>query len=637
MALERKTSINMKEEEEDEGDERVVTRSSKNFGEKIVKLVPIAGWLPKYTKFQAISDLIAGISLGLTMIPQSMAYAALSGLTPQYGLYSSFLGGFIYIFFGTIKEVSIGPTSLMALLTIEYTRDMPVEFVILLTFLAGCVELAMGIFNLGCLVEFISIPVTSGFTSATSIIVVIAQIQGLLGLKIKTKGVIDSIIKVCQNLTEIKMTDSLLGISSIIFLLSFRKLKDIQFGEDVENSRSRTGWRGKMKKICWFLSNARNAFAVFITSLISFHLTTRESSPFTLSGKVQPGLPNFTLPSFSSKVGNESYSFFEMCSQLGSGIFVVPVIAVLANVAIAKAFASGAAVNASQEMLTLGMCNIIGSFFSSMPTAGAFTRSAVSSASGVQTPGAGLYTGIMSLLALAFLTTYFYYIPRAVLSAILISAVIFMIDIETTILLWRGSKRDAFLTISTFLIGVLISVEVGLFLGVLLNLIFLLQSSSRPKITAITKKANSGVKYLLVQLDSGLSYAAMTKFSSTIMEIAKKSDGTSVPLVLDCERLRVLDYTAIKGIERLTQDLQKKGYKFFMKDLNQDIIECINIVGNLNNFNLILNDKQLDELINNALLTNNQDINEKPLENECLLRPLKKPELNDKKTDIETG
>ncbi|RLU22501.1 hypothetical protein DMN91_004779 [Ooceraea biroi] len=116
---------------------------------RATKYLPILGWLPRYTRMEAVSDFIAGITLGLTMIPQSMAYAALAGLTAQYGLYSCFIGGFVYIVFGTIREVSIGPSSLMALVTLQYIRDMPLDFLVLLCFLAGCVELLMGILNLG--------------------------------------------------------------------------------------------------------------------------------------------------------------------------------------------------------------------------------------------------------------------------------------------------------------------------------------------------------------------------------------------------------------------------------------------------------------------------------------------------------
>ncbi|KAF3422485.1 hypothetical protein E2986_11177 [Frieseomelitta varia] len=124
-------------------------RSDSKSNCSIVKYVTVVNWLPKYSRLDAVSDLVAGFSVGLTVIPQSIAYAALAGLTAQYGLYSCLMGSFLYIFFGTIKEVSIGPSSLMSLLTFEYTRNMPVDFVVLFCFLAGCMELLMGLLHLG--------------------------------------------------------------------------------------------------------------------------------------------------------------------------------------------------------------------------------------------------------------------------------------------------------------------------------------------------------------------------------------------------------------------------------------------------------------------------------------------------------
>ena len=116
---------------------------------QLFRRIRILQWLPKYTKSDIVADFIAGLTVGLTMMPQSIAYANLAGLAAQYGLYTAFIGSFTYVFFGTIKEVSIGPTSLMALLTFSYTEDLPVEYVILLTFLCGCVEFLMGVLKLG--------------------------------------------------------------------------------------------------------------------------------------------------------------------------------------------------------------------------------------------------------------------------------------------------------------------------------------------------------------------------------------------------------------------------------------------------------------------------------------------------------
>lgn len=537
----------------------------------LLKYLSIAQWLPRYNRFQAISDVVAGITIGLTMIPQSIAYAALAGLTAQYGLYSSLLGGFIYTFFGTIREVSIGPTSLMSLLTLEYTHDMPIDFVVLLTLLAGCVELAMGLLNLGFLVDFISIPVTSAFTSAAAIIIIIAQIPGLLGLKYKSYSMVDNVTKAFQNIANVNFPDIALSTSCIIFLLLFRKLQD--FGNGKTNGKDT-----KTKKVLWFLSIARNALIVLITSTISFNLSSRGSSPFTLSGKVKAGLPAITVPSFSSQIGNRTYTLFDMCSHYGSGIFMVPLIAVLTNVAIAKAFASGNSLNAKQEMLTLGVCNIFGSFISSMPICGALTRSAVSAASGVQTPMAGLYTGTLTLLALSFLTPYFYYIPRATLAAVLVSAVLFMVDLRIYKVLWKGSKKDAIAAITTFVICIICNIEIGLLLGAAINIIFLLHPSARPNLQIIECKTDLGNEYVLFKPDAGLYYPAVDFLSSKLQTIAAKCERKQMPLIVDCDRFRGFDYTAIKSIERLSKQLNSHKRRLGLLNVKREIIENISIM-----------------------------------------------------------
>ncbi|KAF7408834.1 hypothetical protein HZH66_003371 [Vespula vulgaris] len=556
-------------------------KKKRNFSANSRKYLLILQWLPKYNQFQAISDVIAGITIGLTMIPQSIAYAALAGLTAQYGLYSSFLGGFIYLLLGTTKEVSIGPTSLMSLLTMEYTHDMPIDFVVLLTFLAGCVELTMGLLNLGFLVDFISIPVTSAFTSAAAIIIIVAQIQGLLGLRYKSYNIIDTMNKTFKNIEKVHLPDVALSFSCIVFLLLFRKLQD--FGNKTGNKEiTRT------KKILWFLSIGRNALVVLITSIISFNLTLQESSPFTLSGKVKPGLPAVSVPPFSSQIGNRTYTFFDMCSHYGSGIFMIPIIGVLTNVAIAKVFASGNSLNAKQEMLTLGICNILGSFFSSMPTCGALTRSAVSAASGIQTPMAGLYTGILTLLALSFLTPYFYYIPRATLAAVLVSAVFFMIDLRIFKVLWKGSRKDAIAAIVTFVVCIVCNIEVGLLLGAALNIIFLLHPSARPNLSTIECKTDLGNEYLILKPDTGFYYPAVDFLSNKLETIATKYEE-QVPLLVDCERFQGFDYTAIKSMERLSKQLNTKTQRLWLLNVKPEVIKTISILAD-NKYFLFIND-----------------------------------------------
>ncbi|KAL6252201.1 hypothetical protein P5V15_007360 [Pogonomyrmex californicus] len=573
---------------------------------KVAKYVPVLDWLPRYTRFKAVSDLIAGITLGLTMIPQSMAYAVLAELTPQYGLYSCFVGGFLYIIFGTIKEVSIGPSSLMALLTLQYTRDMPQDFVVLFCFLAGCIELLMGVLNLGFMVNFISVPVTSGFMSAGAVIIIIAQLQGLLGLKYKSANIADNLYKLFKNINKIRLIDFALGIFSIVFLLIFRKLKDIDY-PCMRNKRNVTR-NAIIKKLLWYFSIGRNALVVLITATMAYQFETRTGSvPFKLSGKIEGGLPKISLPPFSSQVGNQTYTFFDMCAHYGLGLGILPVISVLANVAIAKAYAMGVAVNATQEMLTLGLCNILGSCVSSMPTAGAFTRSAVGSASGIQTPMAGLYSGTMTLLALSFLTPYFYYIPRATLAAVLITAVLFMIDLKIIKLLWKGNKMDAVAAIGTFVLSVLIGIEIGLLLGILFNLILFIRLSARVTLQVVKCKTHLGNRYIMLQPDACLYYPAVTSFCDKIMNVARND----VPLIVNCERFTNLDYTSIKGIETLSKTLNRERNRFWLLHLNSDILESYRVLADDEYIRLIEKEESIADILYDDTLYKEDSINAK--------------------------
>ncbi|XP_036144402.1 sodium-independent sulfate anion transporter [Monomorium pharaonis] len=574
----------------------------------VTKYLPILGWLPQYTWLKATSDLIAGITLGLTVIPQSMAYAVLAERIPQYGLYSCFMGGYLYIIFGTTKEISIGPSSLMALLTLQYTRDMPQDFVILLSFLAGCVQFLMGVLNLGFLVNYISVPVTSGFLSAGSLIIIIAQLQGLLGLRIKSKNVADNLYKIVKNINKIRPADFALGIFSIVFLLIFRKLKDIDY-PCTRNNRNASR-NNKIKKIFWYFSIGRNALIVLITATIAYQFEANTGSvPFILSGKIKPGLPNVALPPFSSQVGNQTYTFFDMCAHYELGLVILPMISILVNVAIAKAFATNASVNATQEMLALGLCNIFGSFVSALPSSGAFTRSGVGSASGVQTPMAGLYSGTMALLALSFLTPYFYYIPRATLAAVLITAVLFMIDLKIIKMLWRGSKTDAVAAIGTLVISTFIGIEIGLLLGVFFNLILFIRLSAKLTLQTVTCKTHLGNKYIMLKPDVCLHYPAVASFCDKVMNLAQND----VPLILNCEKFTSLDYTSIKGIETLSNKLNHKRNQFWLLYLNSNIVKSFDVLADNGHIRLIEKEENIiDILYNDALLLNedSEDLND---------------------------
>ncbi|XP_066250806.1 sodium-independent sulfate anion transporter-like isoform X1 [Euwallacea similis] len=525
----------------------------------LVRALPVCQFVRKYETNVAICDLVAGITVGLTLIPQVIAYASLAGLGPQYGLYSSLCGGFIYALVGTIPELNIAPTALLSLLTFQYTHNASfgaLRAAIMLTFFAGVIELICGIFHLGFLVDFVSTPVVSAFTSAGAITIASSQIKNLFGLKYDAESFIDVWTKFFMHITEVELWDTLLGFSCIFILLAMRKLKD--YGEPpVADTNDKAGFT--YKKIIWFASVGRNAMVVVSCAIIAYVFKFHNEKPFSLTSKVPSGFPNFSIPlkPIEASNGTNGTEIPAMISELGSSIVVMPFVAILANVGIAKAFAREKVVDASQEMIAVGFCNIVGSFFGSYPVNASFSRAAISSASGVRTPISGIYTGIMVIMAFTFLTPYFPYIPKATLAAVIICAVIFMVEISITKMIWDINKLDMLPFVITFVSCLVIGIEVGILVGVLVEICKLVYFASRPKI--LIKKVHNRTSYLRIIFTSSLFFSSAEYSREKILKDTLNSAQDTQLILLDCTRMFNMDFTAGKCVESLVKDLQKRG------------------------------------------------------------------------------
>ncbi|XP_047529825.1 sodium-independent sulfate anion transporter [Vanessa atalanta] len=551
------------------------------------KRLPIAQWLPEYNSEKALADFIAGITVGLTVIPQALAYATLAGLPPQYGLYSSFMGCFVYLILGSCKDITLGPTALLALMTYEQIQGRNIDYAILLCFLTGVVQLIMGILHLGVLIDFISVPVTVGFTSATSVIIAVSQLKGLLGIQFKSKGFIDTLKQVFINIPNARLADSTLGISCIIILLLMRKMKDMNTSP---NKKS-------LKKILWLLSTSRNAIIVLVCSVMAFTWESHSVSPFKLTGTVKEGLPSWSIPPFGTEHDGKNVTFIEMCSELGSSIVLVPIIGVLGNVAIAKAFASGESVDATQELLTLSLSNVLGSFVSAMPITGSFSRSAVNHASGVATQFGSIYTGILVLLSLSLLTPYFYYIPKASLAAVVICAVIFMIEYEVVKPMWRSRRADLVPAFATFVLCLVVGVELGIVAGVLLNVILLLYPSARPTMEAEIVTNSTGFSYLLITVGNSLYFPGVEYIRQYVSRAAKKQGGCSMPVVIDCRYVLGADFTAAKGICALSSSLSSRGQPLVLLSPRSSVASVFSGAGS--NVVVVMTAAELDATLQN--------------------------------------
>ncbi|XP_036322646.1 sodium-independent sulfate anion transporter [Rhagoletis pomonella] len=504
------------------------------------KRFPIINWLPKYKWKFLIQDLVAGLTVGLTAIPQAIVYGTIAGLSPQYGLYSAFMGCFIYIIFGTCKDVTVGPTAIISLM-VQTQVAGSADYAILLCFLSGIVVLLMGILNLGALVQFISIPVTTGFSTAAAITIASAQINNLFGLTSPSNDFIESWVNFFTHLKNTRRNDAILGLTTLILLIIMRKLKDIPCS---------------YKTITKYISLSRNALAVVVGITLCYTLSHENWLAFRVSGEIVPGIPTFQLPPFHTQVNGTDVSFAGMIQELGASLAAIPLISVLESIAVAKAFSMGKIVDASQEMIALGIANIMGSFVSSMPITGSFTRTAINNASGVKTTLGGAFTGILVLMTLAFLTETFYYIPKATLAAIIIAAMIFMVEYERIVEIWRAKKVDMIPFLVTVIVCIFWTLEYGMVCGIVVNMLFILYKSSRPKIVIKKEKLQKDTEVAVVDVQENLTYSSAEYLKSKVIKY-KTMHGEDIKMVvIRGEEIFTIDTTVALNIIALKKDLE---------------------------------------------------------------------------------
>lgn len=252
------------------------------------------------------------------------------------------MGCFVYIILGSCKDVPMGPTAIASLLTFQAAGGVW-QKAVLLSLLTGIVELIMGGMGLGFLLNFVSGPVCSGYTSAVSLIILTSQVKDILGIKAKGSTFVEIWTSIFKNLDKTRTSDTLMGVSCIIILLLMRSLVTVKIGP----KESKSNFHKFINKTIWLIGTARNAILVILTGMISYLLHRTAQGELQVIGKIPAGMPAFQVPQFSiPEVVNETTgeilqkgeSFNEIVSQMGSSLIVIPLIALLENISVCKAF-----------------------------------------------------------------------------------------------------------------------------------------------------------------------------------------------------------------------------------------------------------------------------------------------------------
>ncbi|KAL4885916.1 sulfate transporter family-domain-containing protein [Aspergillus karnatakaensis] len=432
--------------------------------------VPIAQWITGYSPSWLWGDLVAGITIGILLVPQSLAYAKVANIPARYGLISSWLPTLFYTVMGTSKDVTAGPTAIMGLLTGEIVTDLVSEgysaaaIASAAAFWVGIYSLLLGLLKLGFLLEFIPLPVLSGYVSGAAITIVLQQLKGLFGQG-KSGSDTAGVIRVFfQRLPNTNWRAFLIGFSGIILLLA------LQFvGRK---------W-GKKYRALWYLSISRNALALIIFTAISYGVNKSHPddplfgiSQVTGAGILAPKKPDSAL---LVKVAGRSVAVF--------------IAAALEHLAIGKAFGRrhGYVIEQDQELNYIGLVNLFGSFFSCMPVTGGFSRTAVNSESGVKSPLSGLATTACVLVSIYKLTDAFYWIPSATLSAIIVVAV-WQIILPARVFwhYWKTSFADFVGSMVAFWVTLFVDVEIGIAAAVGYSLVYVLLHLAFTNVTMVT-------------------------------------------------------------------------------------------------------------------------------------------------------
>ncbi|XP_038594152.1 sodium-independent sulfate anion transporter [Micropterus salmoides] len=525
--------------------------------------LPILSWLPSYKLKWLQMDLLAGLTVGLTTVPQALAYAEVAGLPVQYGLYSAFMGGFMYTLLGTSKDVTLGPTAIMSLLCFSVVGGQP-HRAVLLSLLCGLIQAVMALLRLGFLLDFISFPVIKGFTCAAAVTIGFGQVKNILGLQGVPHEFYLEVYYTFYKIPEARIGDVVLGLLCLALLVMLLFMKT-SLGSDDAPTYSRVAW-----KVVWTVATMRNALVVMAASLVAFSWEAYGYHVFTVTGKTSQGLPPFSPPPTSDATANGTVvSFGEIVEGFGGGLAVIPLMGLLESLAIAKAFASqnDYRIDANQELLAIGVTNIMGSFVSAYPVTGSFGRTAVNSQTGVCTPAGGIITSVIVLLSLAFLMPAFYYIPKASLAAVIICAVTPMVDYRVVAKMWRIRKLDLLPFVVTFLMSFW-QVQYGIMGGVAVSGALLLYNTARPQI----KVSDQGV--LVMELDSGLSFPA-TEYLSHIIHTWALQASPPRSVVLDCHHVSIIDYSVISELRDLLRQFKKREVRLFFSRLQPFVLEVL--------------------------------------------------------------
>lgn len=537
-----------------------------------IKKLPVFDWGKTYNGEVFTADLVAAIIVTIMLIPQSLAYALLAGLPPQMGLYASILPLVAYALFGSSRTLAVGPVAVISLMTAAAVGKLALQgtaeyaaAAILLAFISGVMLLALGLFRMGFLANFLSHPVIAGFITASGLIIATSQLKHIFGVDAHGHNLLDLILSLVAHVGEINWITAAIGIPAALFLFWVRKgLKPLLIK------------MGLGPRLADVLAKTGPVFAVAVSIGIAAFFQLN-SQGVALVGSVPQGLPALALPTFD----------LELIFALAGSAALISVIGFVESVSVAQTLAAKRRqrINPDQELMGLGASNIASAFGGGYPVTGGFARSVVNFDAGAQTPAAGAFTAIGIALATFFLTPFLFYLPKAVLAATIIVAVLSLVDFSILTRTWRYSKADFAAVATTMGITLIWGVEYGVTAGVLTSIAIHLYKTSKPH-TAVVGRVDGTEHFrnidrhnvitcdevLSLRVDQSLYFANARFLEDKVYDLVARNKELK-HVILMCPAVNEIDMSALESLEAINERLHSLGVKLHFSEVKGPVMD----------------------------------------------------------------
>lgn len=548
------------------------------------RIFPFLTWSRSYQRSDLTNDLIAAAVVTIMLIPQGMAYAMLAGLPPQAGLYGAIVPLLLYAAFGSSRALAVGPVAVVALMTAAAAGTVA-EIggpgyhlaALWLALLSGVIMLVMGLFRLGFIANFLSHPVISGFITAAGILIAASQLRHLLGADVTGKTLPQVVPSLIASLGDISVLTVALSAAVLGFLFWSRA--------GLAKLLQRLGMSAPLAKL---LGKGALLIAVVASTLMVWGLGLDEMGVAIL-GDVPRGLPEFGLPAFD----------LNLISLLLAPALLIAIVGYVESISIAQTLAAKKreAIDPDRELIALGLANLGAGTSNAMPVTGGLSRSIVNYDAGAATPAAGAMTAISIAAALLVLTPLMYFLPRATLAAIIIVAVLSLLDFRALPRTWAYSKADGAAMGATMLVTLLIGVEQGLLAGVGLSLLLYLNRTSRPHMAVVGQvpgtehfrnverhRVVTDPRVFSIRVDESLYFPNARALEDRIVRALHEAPDLE-HVVLQCTAVNYIDASALESLEAINERLTAAEVKFHLSEVKGPVMDRLQRVHFLEELN----------------------------------------------------